>query len=42
MMTLLGFDVGDARLPMGPAPEFVHEKAATVLANLNAARAATK
>ena len=42
MMSLLGFDVGDARLPMGPAPQFVHDRAVTVLANLNAARAAAK
>ena len=42
MMTLHGFDVGDARLPMGPAPAFVHERATSVLSNLNAARAAAK
>jgi 4-hydroxy-tetrahydrodipicolinate synthase len=38
MMQLLGFNVGDARLPMGPAPEFVRERAERVLANLEAAR----
>lgn len=37
MMRHLGFAVGDARLPMGPVPEFVHERAATVLANLRSA-----
>lgn len=34
MMRHLGFAVGDARLPMGPVPEFVHERAVKVLANL--------
>lgn len=36
MMRHLGFAVGDARLPMGPVPDFVHERAARVLANLHA------
>jgi 4-hydroxy-tetrahydrodipicolinate synthase len=34
MMRLLGFKVGQARLPMGPAPAFVEERAPQVLANL--------
>lgn len=34
MMRHLGFRVGQARLPMGPAPEFVEEQAPVVLANL--------
>jgi 4-hydroxy-tetrahydrodipicolinate synthase len=34
MMRHLGFAVGQARLPMGPAPAFVDERAPTVLANL--------
>ena len=38
MMKLHGFAVGDARLPMGPAPEWVSERAATVKANLQAFR----
>ena len=38
MMQHLGFAVGDARLPMGPAPEFVHDRAKQVFANLVAAR----
>ena len=38
MMKLLGFAVGDARLPMGPAPEWVAERAKTVKANLDAFR----
>lgn len=38
MMQHLGFAVGDARLPMGPAPEFVHERAKQVMANLVLAR----
>ena len=38
MMKLLGFKVGDARLPMGPAPEWVSERAKTVKANLDAFR----
>lgn len=38
MMKLLGFKVGDARLPMGPAPEWVSERAKTVKAKLDAFR----
>lgn len=38
MMKLLGFNVGDARLPMGPAPEWVAQRAQTVKANLDAFR----
>lgn len=38
MMKLHGFAVGDARLPMGPAPEWVAERAAVVKANLEAFR----
>lgn len=34
MMRHLGFKVGQARLPMGPAPAFVDERAAQVWANL--------
>jgi 4-hydroxy-tetrahydrodipicolinate synthase len=34
MMRHLGFAVGQARLPMGPAPAFVDEMAPNVLANL--------
>jgi len=40
MMRHLGFEVGDARLPMGPAPEFVHQRAVEVWANLQRWRAA--
>ncbi len=38
MMRHLGFGVGQARLPMGPAPAFVDERAPQVLANLVARR----
>jgi 4-hydroxy-tetrahydrodipicolinate synthase len=38
MMKLHGFNVGDARLPMGPAPEWVAERAAAVKKNLEALR----
>jgi 4-hydroxy-tetrahydrodipicolinate synthase len=34
MMRHLGFKVGQARLPMGPAPAFVEERVPQVLANL--------
>ena len=34
MMRHLGFKVGQARLPMGPAPEFVETRAPQVWANL--------
>jgi 4-hydroxy-tetrahydrodipicolinate synthase len=39
MMNLLGVPVGECRLPMGPAPEFVVERAKGVLAALEARRA---
>ena len=38
MMRHLGFKVGQARLPMGPAPAFVDERAPQVLANLQSRR----
>ena len=38
MMRHLGFKVGQARLPMGPAPAFVEERAPQVWANLQHAR----
>lgn len=38
MMEVLGFRVGDARLPMGPAPATQRAKAEAVLANLERAR----
>lgn len=38
MMKLHGFAVGDARLPMGPAPAWVSERATTVKSNLEAFR----
>ena len=40
MMRHLGFAVGQARLPMGPAPAFVDERAPQVLAELERRRAA--
>jgi 4-hydroxy-tetrahydrodipicolinate synthase len=40
MMRHLGFKVGQARLPMGPAPTFVEERAPQVWANLQKARTA--
>lgn len=40
MMNHLGFDVGEARLPMGPPPSGLAERAAKVFSNLQAARAA--
>jgi 4-hydroxy-tetrahydrodipicolinate synthase len=39
MMNMLGVRVGECRLPMGPAPSWVAERAAIVLADLEAARA---
>jgi 4-hydroxy-tetrahydrodipicolinate synthase len=39
MLRHLGLPVGQARLPMGPAPEFVEQRAPQVWANLVAARA---
>lgn len=38
MMRHLGFQVGQARLPMGDAPAFVDERAPQVMANLQARR----
>jgi 4-hydroxy-tetrahydrodipicolinate synthase len=38
MLNHLGLDVGDARLPMGPPPAGLAERAAQVMANLVAAR----
>jgi 4-hydroxy-tetrahydrodipicolinate synthase len=38
MMNHLGLDVGDARLPMGPPPPGLAERAAQVMKNLAAAR----
>ncbi|HTH05526.1 MAG TPA: 4-hydroxy-tetrahydrodipicolinate synthase [Ilumatobacteraceae bacterium] len=40
VMRHLGFRVGQARLPMGPAPEFVESRVPEVLANLERWRAA--
>jgi 4-hydroxy-tetrahydrodipicolinate synthase len=40
MMNVLGLDVGEARLPMGPPPAGLEERARVVLDNLRAARAA--
>ncbi|MTH90934.1 MAG: 4-hydroxy-tetrahydrodipicolinate synthase, partial [Actinobacteria bacterium] len=40
MMNHLGLSVGDARLPMGPPPSGLAERAAKVFGNLQAARAA--
>ena len=42
MMNHLGFDVGECRLPMGPPPAGLAERAATVHANLEKARAALR
>jgi 4-hydroxy-tetrahydrodipicolinate synthase len=42
MMNHLGLNVGDARLPMGPPPAGLAERAAKVMANLVAARAAAR
>jgi 4-hydroxy-tetrahydrodipicolinate synthase len=39
MMRHMGIEVGDARLPMGPAPAAVHARAGEVLANLERWRA---
>jgi 4-hydroxy-tetrahydrodipicolinate synthase len=38
MMNHLGLDVGDARLPMGPPPAGLAERAAQVMKNLVTAR----
>ncbi len=40
MMNYLGFNVGDCRLPMGPPPAGLADRAAVVLANLQKARIA--
>jgi 4-hydroxy-tetrahydrodipicolinate synthase len=40
MLGHMGIEVGDARLPMGPAPAAVHARAIDVLANLERWRAA--
>ena len=40
MMNLLGLEVGEARLPMGPPPAGLAERAQKVLDNLRAARSA--
>ena len=42
MMNHLGFSVGECRLPMGPPPAGLAERAATVHANLEKARAALR
>ena len=42
MMNHLGLNVGEARLPMGPPPAGLAERAAKVMANLVAARAAAR
>ena len=42
MMNLLGLNVGEARLPMGPPPAGLAERAQKVLDNLRAARSATR
>jgi 4-hydroxy-tetrahydrodipicolinate synthase len=42
MMQHLGFKVGAARLPMGPAPQSVHDNAVKVYENLLKRRAETK
>jgi 4-hydroxy-tetrahydrodipicolinate synthase len=41
MMNVLGLQVGEARLPMGPPPVGLEERAKKVLENLRAARAAS-
>ncbi len=41
MMNVLGLQVGEARLPMGPPPAGLEERARKVLENLRAARAAS-
>lgn len=42
MMNVLGLNVGDARLPMGPPPDGLEARAKQVLENLRSARAASK
>ena len=41
MMNVLGLNVGEARLPMGPPPDFLEARAKQVLENLRSARAAS-
>lgn len=41
MMNVLGLEVGEARLPMGPPPAGLEDRAKKVLENLRAARAAS-
>lgn len=42
MMNVLGLNVGEARLPMGPPPDGLEARAKQVLENLRSARAASK
>ena len=42
MMNVLGLDVGEARLPMGPPPAGLEDRARVVLDNLRAARASAR
>jgi 4-hydroxy-tetrahydrodipicolinate synthase len=42
MMNVLGLDVGEARLPMGPPPAGLEDRARAVLDNLRAARASAR
>ena len=42
MMNVLGLDVGEARLPMGPPPAGLEDRAQKVLDNLRAARASAR
>jgi 4-hydroxy-tetrahydrodipicolinate synthase len=42
MMNVLGLEVGEARLPMGPPPPGLEDRARTVLDNLRAARASAR
>ena len=42
MMNLLGLEVGEARLPMGPPPAGLADRARVVLDNLHAARASAR
>jgi 4-hydroxy-tetrahydrodipicolinate synthase len=42
MMNVLGLEVGEARLPMGPPPAGLEDRARAVLDNLRAARASAR
>lgn len=42
MMNVLGLDVGEARLPMGPPPAGLEDRARAVLDNLRSARASAR